>query len=135
MPSEVTLLEIPPCQTPMCGVAYSCSYVLLIIATTLLYSIRKYSNIRSFEFELIDMINEPLVSTLMYIDVAENVREFDRINGPLTSRDVYFHFLEMLAMVVSESSFGANVCLRRPVGSTTTSGSCYHYFGISQQCI
>ena len=64
----------------MCGVAYSCSYVLLIIATTLLYSIRKYSNIRSFEFELIDMINEPLVSTLMYIDVAENVREFDRIN-------------------------------------------------------
>ena len=27
--SEVTLLEIPPCQTPMCGVAYSCSYVLL----------------------------------------------------------------------------------------------------------
>ena len=29
--SEVTLLEIPPCQTPMCGVAYSCSYVLLII--------------------------------------------------------------------------------------------------------
>ena len=31
-------------------------------------------------------------------------------------------------MVVSESSFGAYVCLRRPVGSTTTSGSCYHYF-------
>ena len=29
MPPEVTLLEIPPCQTPMCGVAYSCSYVLL----------------------------------------------------------------------------------------------------------
>ena len=28
--SEVTLLEIPPCQTPMCGVAYSCSYVLLL---------------------------------------------------------------------------------------------------------
>ena len=28
--SEVTLLEIPPCQIPMCGVAYSCSYVLLI---------------------------------------------------------------------------------------------------------
>ena len=28
--SEVTLLEIPPCQTPMCGVAYSCSYALLI---------------------------------------------------------------------------------------------------------
>ena len=27
--SEVTLLEIPPCQTSMCGVAYSCSYVLL----------------------------------------------------------------------------------------------------------
>ena len=26
MPPEVTLLEIPPCQTPMCGVAYSCSY-------------------------------------------------------------------------------------------------------------
>ena len=22
--------EIPPCQTPMCGVAYSCSYVLLM---------------------------------------------------------------------------------------------------------
>ena len=31
--SEVTLLEIPPCQTPMCGVAYSCSYVLLIQVT------------------------------------------------------------------------------------------------------
>ena len=30
--SEVTLLEIPPCQTPMCGVAYSCSYVLLVLA-------------------------------------------------------------------------------------------------------
>ena len=30
MPPEVTLLEIPPCQIPMCGVAYSCSYVLLI---------------------------------------------------------------------------------------------------------
>ena len=29
--SEVTLLEIPPCQTPMCGVAYSCSYVLLLV--------------------------------------------------------------------------------------------------------
>ena len=29
--SEVTLLEIPPCQTPMCGVAYSCSYVLLVL--------------------------------------------------------------------------------------------------------
>ena len=28
--SEVTLLEIPPCQTPMCGVAHSCSYVLLV---------------------------------------------------------------------------------------------------------
>ena len=28
--SEVTLLEIPPCQTPMCGVAYSCSYALLV---------------------------------------------------------------------------------------------------------
>ena len=28
--SEVTLLEIPPCQIPMCGVAYSCSYVLLL---------------------------------------------------------------------------------------------------------
>ena len=27
--SEVTILEIPPCQTPMCGVAYSCSHVLL----------------------------------------------------------------------------------------------------------
>ena len=30
--SEVTLLEIPPCQTPMCGVAHSCSYVLLVKA-------------------------------------------------------------------------------------------------------
>ena len=30
VPSEVTLLEIPPCQTPMCGVAYSCSYALLL---------------------------------------------------------------------------------------------------------
>ena len=30
MPPEVTLLGIPPCQTPMCGVAYSCSYVLLL---------------------------------------------------------------------------------------------------------
>ena len=29
VPPEVTLLEIPPCQTPMCGVAYSCSCVLL----------------------------------------------------------------------------------------------------------
>ena len=29
--SEVTLLEIPPCQIPMCGVAYSCSYVLLVL--------------------------------------------------------------------------------------------------------
>ena len=31
VPPEVTLLEIPPCQTPMCGVAYSCSYVLLLV--------------------------------------------------------------------------------------------------------
>ena len=30
----VTLLEIPPCQIPMCGVAYSCSYVLLAIRKT-----------------------------------------------------------------------------------------------------
>ena len=28
--SEVTLLGITACQTPMCGVAYSCSYVLLL---------------------------------------------------------------------------------------------------------
>ena len=28
------ILEIPPCQTPMCGVAYSCSYVLLSRHTT-----------------------------------------------------------------------------------------------------
>ena len=32
VPPEVTLLEIPPCQIPMCGVAYiSCSYVLLTL--------------------------------------------------------------------------------------------------------
>ena len=30
VPSEATLLAIPPGQTPMCGVAYSCSYVLLV---------------------------------------------------------------------------------------------------------
>ena len=30
MPPEVTLLEIPPCQIPMCGVAYSCYYGLLL---------------------------------------------------------------------------------------------------------
>ena len=30
VPPEAILLEIPPCQTPMCGVAYSCSYVLLL---------------------------------------------------------------------------------------------------------
>ena len=35
--SEVTLLGIPPCQTPMCGVAYSCSYVLFTIHTKTLY--------------------------------------------------------------------------------------------------
>ena len=29
--SEVTLLEILPCQISMCGVAYSCSYVLLFL--------------------------------------------------------------------------------------------------------
>ena len=34
VPPEVTLLEIPPCQTPTCGVAYSCSYVLLCGLTT-----------------------------------------------------------------------------------------------------
>ena len=34
--SEVTLLEIPPCQIPMCGVAYSCSYVLLMIPNNLM---------------------------------------------------------------------------------------------------
>ena len=32
--SEVTLLEIPPCQIPMCGVAYSCSYVLLMLLSS-----------------------------------------------------------------------------------------------------
>ena len=31
---EVTLLEIPPCQNPMRGVAYSCSYVLLLLSTS-----------------------------------------------------------------------------------------------------
>ena len=36
--SEVTLLEIPPCQTPMYGVAYSCSYVLLLLLFVLLFS-------------------------------------------------------------------------------------------------
>ena len=30
VPPEVTLLEMSPCQTLMCGVAYSCSYVLLL---------------------------------------------------------------------------------------------------------
>ena len=35
--SEVTLLEIPPCQIPMCGVAYSCSYVLLLSVTRLFF--------------------------------------------------------------------------------------------------
>ena len=32
VPSEVTSLGIPSCQTPMCGVSYSCSYVLLILS-------------------------------------------------------------------------------------------------------
>ena len=45
----------------------------------------------------------------------------DRINWPLTSRDVYFTFSEMLALVESESSFGAYVCHRRPGGSLATS--------------
>ena len=49
---------------------------------------------------------------------VENVRKFDRVNWPLTLRDVYCTFLEMLAMVASESSFGAYmyVFLRRPAG-------------------
>ena len=34
------------------------------LATTLLSSIRKYSNIRSFELELFDVTKEQLVSTL-----------------------------------------------------------------------
>ena len=38
-------------------------------------------------------------------------------------RDV--HFLEMLTMVVSENSFGAYVCPRRPVGLHRDSGSCF----------
>ena len=41
--SEVTLLEIPPCQTPMCGVAYSCSYVLLFLCT-LVHEHRQINN-------------------------------------------------------------------------------------------
>ena len=44
----------------------------------------------------------------MLIDVVENVREFDRISWPLTLEMFTFY---MLAMVVSESSFGAYVCL------------------------
>ena len=35
------------------------------LATTFLSGIRKYSNIRSFEFELFDMTNEQFVSTLV----------------------------------------------------------------------
>ena len=43
--SEVTFLEIPPCQTPMCGVAYSCSHVLLtsLIRSTALYRLCQIS--------------------------------------------------------------------------------------------
>ena len=36
--AKVTLLEISPCQTPMCGVAYSCSYALLFLCTLALAS-------------------------------------------------------------------------------------------------
>ena len=39
MPPEVTLLEIPPCQIPMCGVAYSCSYVLLLLFLCICYAL------------------------------------------------------------------------------------------------
>ena len=45
---------------------------------------------------------------------STRIHEFDRINWRLTSKDVYF--FEMLAMGVSESSFSAYVCHRRPAG-------------------
>ena len=38
VPSEVMLLEFPPCQTPMCGVAYSCSNVLLMVWVVLCHT-------------------------------------------------------------------------------------------------
>ena len=65
-----------------------------------------------------------------HIDVVENIREFDRINWPLTSE--MFTFLDMLtqlAIVVSESSFGAYVCIRRPAGLHRDELSCilWHY--------
>ena len=50
----------------------------------------------------------------MLIDAGEDLYWFDCINWPLTSRDAYF--LEMLALVVSDSSFSAYLHLRRPAG-------------------
>ena len=51
-----------------------------------------------------------------------SVQADDRINWPLTQE--MFTFLEMLAMVVSESSSGARVCHRRPVGLHRHQRSC-----------
>ena len=45
---KVTLLEIPPCQTQMCGVAYSCSYVLLVLRINSKPKLTIYDNFYSF---------------------------------------------------------------------------------------
>ena len=51
----------------------------------------------------------------MYSLKVENVREFDsyQLTSDLKRCLLFFEFL---AVVVSECSFGADVCLRRPAG-------------------
>ena len=47
------------------------------------------------------------VTLNMQIDAGEDLCYFDRINRPLTLRNVYL--LKKLALIVSESSFGAYI--------------------------
>ena len=84
VPPEVTLLEIPPCQTPMCGVAYSCSYVLLMASNL------KYCIPGNFRKRLIFVLTFPSFSTKTRVNSGRDrgggmVRQNER--GPAAYKD------------------------------------------------
>ena len=85
-------------------------------------SMSKYSPAWTLTSEMVPFGSKS-VTLSMYIDAGDDLHGFDRINWTLTSE--MFTFLEMLAVVTSENSFGAFVCARRPAGLHRNSSSCW----------
>ena len=95
--SEVTLLGIPPCQTPMCGVAYSCSYVLLIT-----WSLR----MKCFEQRFITYSHWMYVSIWWLALCHFNGRYSDR---PDVSSAIIAHFLQCRHVTAYVKSLTSNI--------------------------